>query len=321
MNEFVIRTYASILRKFWNSDISRKDLLSLLFYSVGKPLGHLIDDDEYGCSKDRAQRIFDRTANAPDCVRDGVELEKVKITLPDYFEKEVLVNIRTNQEVNLLYRIMQAISRANLAPERVDEFKDLQNRHAYAEFLARAFAESLGHDNRQGKKKNSDYGGMKVLDYKELPVPIDVVDDEKDYIDALLDVYGEAEDVPSFTIEDVRGSDHEEHYDFQRASFYSTESLRQGTRELADYSGQDPFEDFEKTIEDGIKPTHMRTYKRNYTSGYDCLDAVLEAAVTVQVSHLPYAEVVKKIDSIQKIGMCHFLVNDGRIEGWARHDK
>lgn len=320
MNEFVLRTYASILRKSWDSDISREDLLTLLFHSVGKPLGHPLGDSEFGCGKDRAGRIFNRTGNAPECVRNGVELEEVKRTLPDYFEKEILVYVRPNQEVNLLHRMMQAIRRASLAPERIDEFRSLQEQHAYSVFLANAFRESLAHDNRQEKKKSSDYGGMKALDYAELPVPIDVADDEQGYIDALLDVYGEAEDVPSFTVNDVRGSDHEEHYDFQRASFYSTESLRQGTRELADYSGQDPFEDFEKTMEDGIKPTYMRTYKRNYTSGYDCLDAVIEAAITVQVSHLPYAEVVKRIDSIQKIGMCHFLVNDGRIEGWVHHD-
>lgn len=321
MNEFVIRTYASILRKSWDSDISREELLTLLFHSVGKPLGRQLDDSEFGCGKDRAHRIFNRSGNAPDHVRNGVELKGVKETLSDYFDKEILVHIRPNQEVNLLHRMMQAIKKANLAPERVDEFRQLQEQHAYSDFLANAFRESLAHDNRLEKKKNSDYGGIKALDYEELAVPIDVTDDERDYIDALLDVYGEAENTFSFTVNDIQGSDHEEHYDFQRASFYSAESLRQGTRELSDYSGQDPFEDFEKTIEDGIKTTHMRTYKRNYTSGYDCLDAVLEAAITVQVSHLPYVEVVKKIDSIQKIGMCHFLVNDGRIEGWVRHDR
>ena len=154
-----------------------------------------------------------------------------------------------------------------------------------------------------------------------LPVQLaplsDISSEELPYIDALCELY--AEKISSAVSVDTLSSipeEMQEHLRDQRKAYYSAESIQRSVREVFS-DGEEQFQNLKDDAYDGIK----RTYKKStYSSGYDRLDAVLEKITTITLNKSSLINIVGLIGNLEKMGLCHILVNDNVIKSWVKTD-
>ncbi len=150
-----------------------------------------------------------------------------------------------------------------------------------------------------------------------VPVPKVATSDEQIYIDELLLAYGDAKKMISFTVDDLPSfPDYAEDLNDRRVDFYAAETIRRGVLELRSSSLTDQFEVLKKETFDGVKDTAKRTHP----SGYDHMLAVMEQAVIVPVTNYLLGASPYWISATIKKGVCHHLVNDGKLV-WVRRRK
>ena len=320
MSEYVIASYANHLLKLWESSISQKNLFDLLYGAVVKPLclegenGELIE-----CTPTSASRILSRQENVHSKIRANYNNAKVRATIIPYFEKEIAPHILSGQEDVLIYRIMLDIAASNLPPDRITEFNGLATLDTFARFLAEAYLESLVLPNKVKTKQGKQNSGAATI--ADIAPPDDIAATERGYIKALLDVYAEAEGLNpgAFTTETFDDyPERESHFRRQRSNFYAAEAIRRGTRDIYDATETDPFVELEDEVYSAVVETYERVHDDDYAGGLACLRTVLDRAVSIDSTNLMLAKEGYRISNSQRKGVCHFLINDGKIEGWVR---
>ncbi|WP_124060523.1 ABC-three component system protein [Gordonibacter sp. Marseille-P4307] len=322
MSEYVIALYANHLLKLWECFISQKDLFDLLYGAVVKPLNLEGDNGELiECTPTSASRILSRQENVHSKIRANYNNAKVRATIVPYFEKEVAPHILSGQEDVLIYRIMLDIAASNLPPERIAEFNDLAKLETLERFLAEAYLESLVLPNKVKPQKKKDSGAQSM---GAIAPPDDIAAVERGYVRALLDVYAEAEGLSfgSFTVESFDDyPEREGHFRRQRGDFYAAEAIRRGTRDIYNVTEADPFVELVDEVYSEVVETYERVHDDDYAGGLSCLRTVLDRAMQIDSTNLMLAKDGYRISNSQRKGVCHFLINDGRIEGWARADR
>lgn len=140
------------------------------------------------------------------------------------------------------------------------------------------------------------------------PPPPDVADDETRYVSRLLDIYSEADSVPSMTLKELlTGNRHVSHFQRQRVSFYSAEALRVFAREKV------PPGEFVR-LQEEIYWGVVNEEEDDHSSGMARLKAVLNAAQSLQVTSSMLFGVLNTKDMH---GICHQLCNHGRL-AWIK---
>lgn len=149
-----------------------------------------------------------------------------------------------------------------------------------------------------------------------LPVPIKIASVETTYVTATCAAYASAEGVPTYTRTDVeRNKRYREDLAYHRKCFYATETIRRSLQDALLPIEYKEFEEFKDEIEEGIFPV----YNPPYTNGYKRLMAVAAQASNLHVNRSLIAMLPGWIGAAEKVGMCHMLVNDGRLE-WVHED-
>ena len=136
------------------------------------------------------------------------------------------------------------------------------------------------------------------------------------YVEALLEAYADAEGLSELS-KDELGSYHKYKKNFQRQrkDYYAAESVRRGTCEAFGNADPDQFETLKNETYDGIVDIH----EQDYDNGFDRLGAVMTQAAITPISKCTLRE-TDWIGNSEKKGVCHFLVNDGRIK-WVDGDE
>ncbi|MEZ0108634.1 hypothetical protein ABH920_002635 [Catenulispora sp. EB89] len=145
----------------------------------------------------------------------------------------------------------------------------------------------------------------------ELP-PQEEAAHEAVYIQKLLAAYNEKYGLALVALNDAR--EHlktKGHLKRQREAFYSAESLRVFARDSV------PLETF-SAIESDLYDAVVEVEERDYSHGFERLDAVLEAAVNHQpnTGNILYPVITVS----DRKGLCHHLANDGRLT-WCKGDE
>lgn len=155
---------------------------------------------------------------------------------------------------------------------------------------------------------------------KSLPRPTNVsvpkvaTQDEQVYIGELIAAYGDAENMPSFLIGDLPlFPDYLDDLEERRIDFYAAETIRRGVLELKGNSLIGQFDVLKDETFNGVKDTA----KRSHPNGYERMLAVMEQAVTTPVTNYILSASPYWISGKIKKGVCHHLVNDGKLR-WIR---
>jgi hypothetical protein len=145
--------------------------------------------------------------------------------------------------------------------------------------------------------------------------PEDIADEELPYVTELLAAYADAEGLGELSKEELeKYHKYKKNFQRQRKDYYAAESVRRGTRDAFGESDPDQFETLKDETHDGIIEVH----ERDYDHGLARLNAVMSQAALVSVNKCVLRE-TDWIGNSEKKGVCHFLVNDGRIR-WVDDD-
>jgi hypothetical protein len=149
---------------------------------------------------------------------------------------------------------------------------------------------------------------------KEVAVPPKFAKEEDGYIKELYKAYGDAENISSFSQRDLENyPDYAEDLDERRIDYYAAESIRRGVQELKTPSLTNQFDVLKESTYKGVKDTE----RKKYPDGYERMLSVMEQSVKVPAKNYLLSSSPYWIsEKIQK-GVCHHLVNDGRLH-WVK---
>ena len=140
---------------------------------------------------------------------------------------------------------------------------------------------------------------------------------EQPYVYALLKAYGDAEHGTEITMELLDSyPKYKRHFQRQRDDYFAAEAVRRGTRDFYSKNDPDQFQVLKDEIYDGI----IDIYEEDWDNGLIRVRNVMAQASKVAVSRCWLSRDTDWIGNAQKKGVCHILVNDGRLKGWRRED-
>ena len=225
-------------------------------------------------------------------------------------------------EDDLLQRMTKIINNdGDLADEKKKELLSLGKKNTLAECLASVFLYSLTRDNviREEAQKMTyeEKEAYKRRQLQILPTPAEVESHEKTYSDALLEAYGQCEGVKGFNISMLTSyPNHQQHFSEQRGYYFAAEAVRRGTRDIYNDNDPDQFEVLKEETYEGVKEVWEECYKNGLTR----LRRVMSQASSTRVDKCWLTRDTDWIGNSQKKGVCHFLINERKLEGWVRDD-
>jgi len=147
-----------------------------------------------------------------------------------------------------------------------------------------------------------------------IPVPTITTDIERIYVNELFAAYGDVESLTTFDEEDLlRFPDYKEDFDDRRIDYYSAVSIERGVMELQANNLANQFDVLKEETLDGVKDTS----KKHYSNGYEKMLSVMEKATSFSVDNYLLSKSPFWISTKIKKGVCHHLVNDGKLK-WVK---
>lgn len=322
MADFVFAEYVLALKRAWKGKVANEKLISMLYSTVAIPAE--LDgkgDRVIDCSKTTASDIINRKANPHLEIQkhsqDAVVLEGIS----DHFAKLIIPKLQPSKIPGLISELIGLLEFSDLLPDRKAELVNLADSGKNDSFLALVYLESLlpaNKANSSHEEQTVDDDDAAEMDFADrLPpvsVPNVIAPNERPYVYALLSAYGEREGVAEFTYELLDSyPKHKEHYERQRRDYYAAETVRRGTRDIALEGEQTQFEILEDEIYEGV----IDVYEDDFEDGLQRLRHVLSQASKVTVARCWISRKTTWIGNAEKKGVCHFLVNEGRLRGWV----
>lgn len=162
------------------------------------------------------------------------------------------------------------------------------------------------------------YIGEQVFELPpKLVPPTDVAQTELPYVTELLASFAEAENIANISKETLSqlSPKYQRNFIEQRENYYNAESIRRSVREVFS-DGEDDFIRLKDDTYAGISETCWD----NYDHGYARLLAVLKQVSQITLTKSYLTQISNWIGNSEKKGVCHMLVNDGKIR-WVINDE
>lgn len=159
--------------------------------------------------------------------------------------------------------------------------------------------------------------GQALVLHDKLKPPADISPEELPYVTELFAAYAQAEQVKSVTKDTLPllPQKYTRNFIEQREHYYNADSICHSVREVfAD--GDDDLNRLKSDTYDGISDTCWD----DYDNGYSRLLAVLKQVSRITLTKSYLAQITNLIGNSEKKGICHMLVNDGKIQ-WVIKDE
>ncbi len=140
--------------------------------------------------------------------------------------------------------------------------------------------------------------------------PLDIRETETRYVSQLNEAYSEYRKTPMHEFDVNNDTELKSHFDRQRESFYSAESLRTFAR---DSVPPGTYEALQNEMYDGV----IDTAESDHSDGYRRLTAVLKDAKNTPLDSNDLVHVTKVKD---RLGICHQLANEDRLLWVKKND-
>lgn len=272
MSELVFATYLKELKNAWAEEIADPDLINLLYDAVSEPM-ELVNKENgtITTEKSAASKIVNRQkgGNALKVIRTNANKDKVRSSIEQYFEKNVVKRLHSDCIDDLISNLKKIIEGdSSISETKKEELLKNASRNKLAAFLGFTYLYSLTRDNvlKEIRIKTT----QEIEDYKrhplrEIPTPPEVIEEERKYADALMTVYGQAEGIPNFDESMLAGfPKHQQHFSDQRGYYFAAEAVRRGTRDI--YSDESQFDVLKNETYEGVKEVWEEEYKSGYWS-------------------------------------------------------
>ena len=319
MRELVFATVLREIKNAFVDDITDPELIELLYRGVAEPLDVTVGKVEKGT----ASLIVNRKpkGNPLRFIKGHSQDEAVRNSIGEFFKKNVTRHFMPDMEDEIIFHIRGVINddKANISDSKRDELLRLGKKETFDEFLGQVYLYSLTRDNvltpEDKEKLQAELEEYKKHPLEDAEVPETIIHEERKYTNALAATYAQAEGVEEFPMDKITDyPNHRKHLSEQRQYYFAAEAVRRGTRDI--YDEEDQFDVLKKETFEYVK----EDYEEHANSGLDRLRAVQKRAGDLNSNRCWLFRDTDWIGVPQKKGVCHFLVNEGTIEGWVRDD-
>ncbi|WP_425058007.1 hypothetical protein SCACP_26030 [Sporomusa carbonis] len=263
--------------------------------------------------------------------------KKIMEAARDYFEDVVVPEIIPDLISDLLAKLCELITSDKDVPkQKQDEFIALATVESLPDFLSSVFLYALKKPNKQQLDNNLVKAGSDnstVFDdaqklmalfekFKQIHptrlIPPDNIDlHEMVYVKELLAAYADAEglaELPKEVLE--KYPRYKSDFERRRKDYYAAETIRRGSRDVFGNLDPDQFDILKEETYDGI----IDVYSIDYPHGFERLNRVMSQAAVIRVDKCLLSRLPDWIGSSEKKGVCHILVNDGKLKGWVKNE-
>lgn len=320
MSEFVFATYVNEIKVACANPGGNDWLIGLLFDSIVKPT---CLEDKNGellmVTKSFASELVNRKRNVPKKIKKASCESCVTESIEKYFEEKVVSELQPTAKSTLIHKINTLLSEdpaiSDLDKTRIGALADLST---IAAFLAQSFLLVLTVPNKikQNKAKTSKKQ-VSTTELEEISIPSEISVTENNYTTALFAAYGQAEGINDFTKDMLEHYPrHKSNFADQRKYYYAAEAVRRGTRDLYSKKEKDQFEVLKSEMYEGV----IETWEDDAKNGIERMRHVLTQATSTSLDKCRICRDTEWVGNSQRKGVCHFLVEDGRLKGWVRDD-
>jgi len=249
----------------------------------------------------------------------------------------VMPEIMPEMIQDMIAELAELISSDDSVPQdKKDEFLQLANPNSIHVFLSVLFLYVIKKNNNILKESPTSLNSKTpsilsdVKKLKELiekinpgqPNPItppgEIESHEMVYVRELLAAYADAEGIDELPKESLESfPKYEKDFKRRRKDYYAAESIRRGARDVFGETNPDQFEILKEETYDGI----IDVYENEYPHGLARLKGVMSQATLIRVDKCVYSQIPNWIGASEKKGVCHILVNDGKLRGWVETDE
>ncbi len=283
----------------------------------------------YTIDSKMAKAWYDQSTDIPGNIKIAAGNPDLINSIGDYFADEIVDGLINQMMESEMYSAMICLIRdCDLEEEQKQELFQYYEENDRAEFLGRAFLYAVVGDNLKIDPEvevqpiDADIRTFKELIKKShkkptrLSPPDEIEDHEIGYVQELYRVYHEETGEEYARPADLDSQPKlKKNFNRQRKDYYSAETIR---RELRDTIRQDEAEGFD-ILKDELYDGVITTRDKDYDSSLLRLTAVMEHATEVPISNNLQDRLLDWVGPGEKKGVCHMLVNDGRLS-WMEDD-
>lgn len=319
MRELVFATVLAEIKNAFVDEINDPDLIQLLYGGVAYPLGISIGKVQKGA----ASKIVNREPGGRPLrvIKGHSQDEVVKKSIDRYFEQNVIKHFMPGMEEEIIFHLRSVIKedKDNISDSKRDELLQLGKKDTFSMFLGQVYLYSLTRDNvltpAAKERINTELEAYKRHPLEDAEVPDHIIYEEHAYTDALIKAYAQVEKKADYSLDDISVHPlYAEHFAEQRRYYFAAEAVRRGTRDI--YKEEDQFNVLRDETYEGVK----EIFRKKAVNGLERLSNVLIRAVEIHSDRCWLCRDTDWIGMAQKKGICHILVNDGKIPGWVRSD-
>lgn len=316
--ELVFATVLAEIKNAFADEINDPDLIELLYGGVAYPLGIKLSKVQKGV----ASKIVNREPGGRPLkiIREHSQDPIVKSKIGNFFQQNVIRRFFPDWEEEIIFHLRNVIKNDDyISDSKRYEMLSLGKKETFAEFLGCVYLYSLTRDNvltpEAKARLNTKLEEYKQHSLEDIEMPDNIIHEERAYTEALSMIYAQKEKTDVFLLDKIASyPEYAEHLADQRKYYFAAEAVRRGTRDI--YQKEDQFNVLKEETFEGVK----EIWKRRADSGLERLDSVLSRAAEIHSDRCWLCRDTDWIGMAQKKGVCHFLVNDGRIPGWTRAD-
>ncbi len=145
-------------------------------------------------------------------------------------------------------------------------------------------------------------------------IPVRIGNQERGYIDALIDVYAESTGEQDFKVQILDTYPVKQHFIRQRNDYFVAKAVRRGTRDVYEDIKEEYFQILLDEIYNGIIDVYESP---RHKTDFEQLEAVLIEAKGTPLDQCWLGRDTFWIGNSQKKGVCHILINENILKGWV----
>ena len=311
-------TYAQELRSLFRNPPAIIEFVNTLLDEI-EIYSHESFKDKGAITRQRASAIYNGNEKVPPKIIEASfnpEYEKNTYT----FFSDMLANKADEEKIETVLSnlIIEMNASRSIPTENKQFIVEISETEPYTKILAEIFLCSLRYgEYEQDFGRNKQSKKTKISKYTKIDVSIDLERESSDlempYVKALYEVYAEKTGNLHDSIDEYPR--YKSHFIRQRQSYFDAESVCRASRDA--FKNDKPFEELKSEMYNGI----VETYSDEFNSGFSRLQSVLShASEVVFDSSVLCHETAWIVHSVKK-GICHYLVNDGKIKSWVYNDE
>lgn len=152
--------------------------------------------------------------------------------------------------------------------------------------------------------------------HEKITPPEDIAQEEIPYIKALFAAYAQATGMASVTKDNLYtlNERYRRNYSDQRENYYNAARVERSVREIFE-NGEQEFGKIKEDAYDGV----VDVCWNDFDDGFKRLLAVLNQVTQITLTKSFLTQIKDLINNSEKKGICHMLVNDGKIQ-WVFDD-